>query len=62
MYKPKKNSSKKSNVLTRAFIWLKRKFVLILAALMIGFSNGMSGRNDMVNANQIFREQRDKKD
>ena len=58
MYKQKK----KFYALRKTVIWLKRKLLLILAALMIGFANGMSGRDDMVNDNQVLIEQKDKKD
>lgn len=40
--------------------WLKRKIILILAAFMIGISNGMYDELDTINGNQTKIEQQEK--
>ncbi|WP_452228175.1 MULTISPECIES: hypothetical protein [unclassified Lacinutrix] len=42
--------------------WIKRKLFLILAALMIGMSNGIYNEEKNVKNNQIQTEQQDKKE
>ncbi|WP_281299395.1 hypothetical protein [Flavobacterium limnophilum] len=46
----------------RPILWVKRKIILIITALMLGMSNGMNNENTMLNGNQYNTEQQDKKD
>jgi hypothetical protein len=46
----------------RPILWIKRKMILIITALMLGMSNGMNADNKMINGNQINTEQQHKKD
>lgn len=48
-------------VKSRAF-WFKRKIVFILAAFMIGISNGMYDENDTITKYQPKIEQQEKDD
>jgi hypothetical protein len=43
-------------------LWIKRKMILIITALMLGMSNGMNAENKMINGNQNHTEQQHKKD
>ena len=42
--------------------WIKRKFILIITAFMIGISNAMYEEDKSTNENQYRIEQKDKKD
>lgn len=42
--------------------WIKRKLFLILAALIIGMSNGIYNEDKNTSNNQVHTEQQDKKD
>ena len=46
----------------RPILWIKRKIIVIITALMLGMSNGMNNENTMLNGNQYNTEQQDKKD
>jgi hypothetical protein len=46
----------------RPILWIKRKMILIITALMLGMSNGMNAENKMINGNQNHMEQQYKKD
>ena len=46
----------------RPILWVKRKIILIITALIIGMSNGMNGQEKMINGNQNHTEQQHKKD
>lgn len=58
----------KQNINTRLgkskqiLIWIKRKLVLIITAVMLGMSNAMYEEDKMINDNQYHTEQNDKKD
>jgi hypothetical protein len=43
-------------------LWIKRKMILIITALMLGMSNGMNAENQMINGNQNHTEQQHKND
>jgi hypothetical protein len=43
-------------------LWVKRKFILIITAFMVGMSNGLSEGDKMINVNQNQTEQQHKKD
>jgi hypothetical protein len=59
MYKPNKTRLEKSKHL---ILWLKRKIILIITALMVGMSNGMNDGDTMIIGNQNHIEQQHKKD
>ena len=42
--------------------WIKRKLILIITAFMIGMSNAMYDEEKMINGNQNYTEQEQKKD
>jgi len=42
--------------------WIKRKLILIIAAVMLGMSNAMYDEDRMINGNQNQTEQEHKKD
>ncbi|PWA07677.1 hypothetical protein [Flavobacterium laiguense] len=44
----------------RPILWIKRKIILIITALMLGMSNGMNAENKMINGNQNHTEQQKK--
>lgn len=46
----------------RPILWAKRKIMLLITAFMIGMSNGMNVRDNMIHGNQNHTEQQDKKD
>ena len=43
-------------------LWVKRKFILIITAFMIGMSNGLNDGDTMIYGNQNQTELQDKKD
>lgn len=55
MYKKNKIYLKKYK---RIIHWLKRKFILISVAFMIGLSNAMHEENEMINKNNKHTEQK----
>jgi len=60
MYKQKnKTCLEKSKHISH---WIKRKFLLIITAFMIGMSNAMYDEDKMINGNQNYTEQEQKKD
>lgn len=59
MYKPNKTRLEESK---RPILWLKRKIILVITALMVGMSNGMNDGDAMINGNQNHIEQQHKKD
>ncbi|WP_269222257.1 hypothetical protein [Flavobacterium sp. IMCC34518] len=59
MYKPNKTRLEESK---RPILWLKRKIILVITALMVGMSNSMNGGDTMINGNQNHIEQQHKKD
>jgi len=59
MYKPNKTCLEESK---RPILWLKRKIILVITALMVGMSNGMNEGDTMINDNQNHIEQQHKKD
>ena len=61
MYKQNNSAPVKWEAFKRSLNWIKRKTILILVAFMIGFSNGMTGKQDTVDDNQNYIEQKDKK-
>ncbi|MDW5290904.1 hypothetical protein [Formosa sp. PL04] len=42
--------------------WIKRKFILVIAAVMLGMSNAMYHEDHTISGNQIHTEQEDKKE
>lgn len=42
--------------------WIKRKFILIITAVMLGMSNAMYDEDKMINGDQTYTEQEHKKD
>jgi hypothetical protein len=59
MYKPNKTRLEKSK---RPILWAKRKFILVITALMVGMSNVMNEGDARINGNQNRIEQQHKKD
>jgi len=60
MYKQKnKTNSEKSKQIGH---WIKRKIILIITAFMLGMSNAMYDEDNMINGNQNYTEQEQKKD
>ncbi|MBW4360042.1 hypothetical protein [Flavobacterium taihuense] len=59
MYKPNKTRLEKSKL---PILWAKRKFILVITALMVGMSNGMNDGDARINGNQSHIEQQHKKD
>lgn len=59
MYKPNKTRLEESK---RSILWLKRKIILVITALMVGMSNGMNEGDTMINDNQNHIEQQHNKD
>ena len=64
MYKPNKKNYTITSFIKLFAHWLKRKFILILVAFMVGLSNGMYEEDIMIfdNQNKIEQEQKDKND
>ncbi|MEN2486795.1 hypothetical protein AAYQ05_03240 [Flavobacterium sp. B11] len=42
--------------------WVKRKFIIIITAFMLGMANGMNAEDRSVNGSFVQTEQQDKKD
>ncbi|MFH6934372.1 hypothetical protein [Flavobacterium sp. YO12] len=42
--------------------WIKRKFIIIITAFMLGMSNGMNAEDRSINGSFVQTEQQDKKD
>jgi len=60
MYKQKnKTNLEKSRQIGH---WIKRKIILIITAFMLGMSNAMYDEDKMINGNQNYTEQEQKKD
>jgi hypothetical protein len=60
MYKHKNKTRLEES--KRPILWIKRKMILIITALMLGMSNGMNAENKMISGNQNHTEQQHKKD
>jgi hypothetical protein len=45
----------------RPILWVKRKIILIITAFMLGMANGMNEGDKMINGNQNYTEQQQKK-
>lgn len=58
----KQNNKPRLEKSKRPILWIKRKIILIITALMLGMSNGINNGNTMLNGNQYNTEQQDKKD
>ncbi|WP_197496180.1 hypothetical protein [Maribacter hydrothermalis] len=48
--------------INKAFFWLKRKVILLIAAFMIGMSNVINEEEKMINDNFIKTEQKQEED
>nr|WP_230392533.1 hypothetical protein [Flavobacterium sp. LC2016-01] len=60
MYKQNNNRLEKSN---RPLLhWIKRKFIIIITAFMLGMANGMNAEDRSINGSFVQTEQQDKKD
>ena len=57
MYKANKIRLEESK---RPILWLKRKIILVITALMVGMSNSMNDDDTMINGNQNHIEQHKK--
>lgn len=42
--------------------WIKRRIILIIAAIMIGMSNAMYDEDEIINENKYNTEQKENKD
>ncbi|WP_343541105.1 hypothetical protein [Flavobacterium movens] len=61
MYKQNKNSRLEQS--KRPLLhWVKRKFIIIITAFMLGMANGMNAEDRSVNGSFVQTEQQDKKD
>ncbi|RMA64795.1 hypothetical protein [Ulvibacter antarcticus] len=60
MYK-QKNKTYLEKSKTFAY-WIKRKLILIITAFMLGMSNSMYDEDKMINGDQYYTEQEQKKD
>ena len=60
MYKQKNKTGLETS--KRLVYWIKRKTLLIMTAIMLGMSNAMHDENKMINGNQNYTEQEQKKD
>lgn len=59
MYKQNKNS--RSEQSKRPFLhWIKRKFIIIITAFMLGMANGMHTEDTRIKGNQNYTEQHKK--
>ena len=58
MYKTNNYSKKFKHLL----LWIKRKTILIITALMFGFSNSINEEDKSIFGNQHYIEQQDKKE
>lgn len=58
----KQNNKPRLEKSKRFILWVKRKIIVIITALMLGMSNGMNNENNMLNGNRYNTEQQDKKD
>jgi hypothetical protein len=58
MYKQKNKTSLEQS--KQPILWIKRKFILIITAFMLGMSNGMSDGDKMIYGNQNHTEQHKK--
>jgi len=62
MYTPKNITYKILNILKPSIYWLSRKFVLIIAAVMLGLSNGIYEQDRMIDTGKNQTEQNDEQD
>lgn len=61
MYKQNKNSRLEQS--KRSLLhWIKRKFIIIITAFMLGMANGMNAEDRSINGSFVQTEQQDKKD
>ena len=48
--------------INKAFLWLKRKVILLISAFMVGISNVIYQEEKMINGNFIKTEQKQEED
>lgn len=61
MYKQNKNARLEQS--KRPILhWIKRKFIIIITAFMLGMANGMNAEDRSINGSFVQTEQQDKKD
>ena len=58
----KKNNKIRLEPSKRTLHWIKRKFIVIITAFMLGMSNGMNAEDRSINGSFVQTEQQDKKD
>lgn len=58
MYKHKNKTRLEQS--KRPLIWIKRKFILILTAFMLGMANGMNVEDQPIKGKQNYTEQHNK--
>mgnify|MGYP003575591927 FL=1 len=59
MYKQNKNSRLEQS--KRPLLhWIKRKFIILITAFMLGMANGMHTEDTRINGNQNYTEQHKK--
>lgn len=61
MYKQNKKSRLEQSK-RPLFHWIKRKFIIIITAFMLGMANGMNAEDRSINGSFVQTEQQDKKD
>ena len=61
MYK-QNNNSRLEQSKRPLFHWIKRKFIIIITAFMIGMANGMYTEDRSINGSFVQTEQQDKRD
>lgn len=49
-------------IINKAFLWLKRKVILLIAAFMFGISNVICEEEKMIHGNFIKTEQKQEED
>lgn len=59
MYKQTKNSRLEQSK-RPLFYWIKRKFIIIITAFMLGMANGMHTEDTRIKGNQNYTEQHKK--
>lgn len=56
----KQNNKKRLAQSKRPLHWIKRKFIVIITAFMLGMSNGMNIQDQAIKGNQNYTEQHKK--
>ena len=59
MYKQNKNSRLELSK-RPLFLWIKRKFIIVITAFMLGMANGMHTEDTRIKGNQNYTEQHKK--